>query len=974
MSLIKYSYIVLFGAFLWSAVYSDDREITASYITNVPKIDGKLDEYIWKSGVWFTDFKLISDPDKLAGVQTEFQIAYDDENVYIGARMREPDPGHLKIEEFRRDGAICHDDSFELMIDPFGDRHEYFHFSTNAVGVQYDAKQSCGGQFHDRRWNANWKVATSIGSNEWTLEMAIPYSELCLDTKRMGVWNFNVARQRWVGNKRELSSFSPMQGSFHIPQKFSRLYLPEVRLNKFFWEIKGPFDYHIESDKGDWVLAGKVNIKNDGSDNEKYKLLFKQVRQKGAIIGQVLVGELPIGVEREHGFRLPIERQDPLELLIELVNIDNPKEVYRAKRAMLDVEYKSMELQLLNPPYRNSIYANENISELKMMVRLVLVPKMTAGSKLQIHLLRKRTASIVSECEISKLSNVQEVSLPINDLVPGRYIVEAQIVDNKGEVIAKVSEVLRKLRHEEHEWRLDGSGVLLHNGVPFLPKGWFGMLPNELHLPYNALFMSTEEIGSEVETMEYLDSALKANAYAAIYPYTKKELESSKKNIGKPLAADEIKGIQERIKNFKKHPALMAWIIASQPEFDEILPERIRQIYAIITEEDPFHPAVIVNSTIGGIAQFMGMADITMIATTIPFAKREGATRPINMLSHYLELANKMDKKSAFWSGLQANDYSNTWNQLAGMPVFMELRNMVYQAIIGGVKGYFWQDYRYLYNFFEAKVGVDYLVRELDLLKDAILAPEEKGKILLQCADRNIIYISHKVVGKDSYLFLVNAGKMGQRVRIEIPSFEGIDKLYVLSEDRVIEVKDRAFSDDLAPYATHIYLTKEVKINGELGSLREVQEAIDDKNKAKKKVGDLAFADSGVKIVVSSCSDANLISKVNDGVLEGLSWASKKGEALPQWVELSWPKPIRAEKVIIYSDTIEHARVQIKRGEDWVDISDFTRRSGAHLRAIFEERELEEMRILITEKKLGASVVTLAEVEVYNSSTHEERQ
>lgn len=948
-----------------------ERELTASYLTMAPNIDGKLDDNVWKNGVWFTDFTLISNPKKLAEVQTEFQIAYDDENLYLAARMCEPESGRLKIEEFRRDGSIGQDDSLELMLDPACDRYAYFHFSTNTVGIQYDAKQSLGGEFHDIEWNASWKVATKIASKEWTLEMAIPLAELTLRKESGGEWGFNVVRQRRAGNNRETSSFSPMKGSFHMAQKFSKLNFQEEKFGKFFWKIKRPFDYHIEADKGDWILTGKVQIKNEGSENGKIKLIFKQIKQRGAMVAQVITDELLLGREKEYGFRLPVERQEPLELQIEIVNVDNVKEVYRLRRTLLDVSYKSMKLDLISPWYRNSIYPSESIAELKLLVRLALAPKVLAGSKLSLRLIGEKTKNVVSHLELENLSNVQEVHLPLGDIAVGEYIIEAQIIDSREDIVAKSTEVLKKLRQEENEWRLDSNRNLLHNGKAFLPQGWFKILPGETQMAssmtFNALFLSMEVMEDEERIKKYLDSIQKANAYAVIYPYLTEEMISSPKHVGRLLTTTEVKMMQQRVKNLKKHPALMAWIIADQPEIDSVLPARIKQVYAIISEEDPFHPVVIVNSNIKGITQYEKMADITM-ATFIPFMQGEVAVRPIDSVSYYLDVANKAaGKKVPLWFGFQAYAYGDDWSETVHLLKFVELRNMFYQAVINGVKGFFWHDYRYIYNYPEIKIGADYLARELNLLKNAIFAPKVNEKMNIQSVDKHAIYASHKMVDRDHYVFAVNTGYLRQTVQFETSLLKGIDKLYVLAENRIVKVNDGQFSDNFDPYATHIYSTKEFKDS--LGLLSDVEKSIDLANKAKKKGGNLAFSDNGMKIVASSYSKLSSINNINDGVFEGLTWISKESEPLPQWIELSWPEAICIGKVVIYSDTIEQAKVQINQDGDWVDIGDFVRQSGAHLRARFPERDLQKIRILITEKKPGTTFVNLSEIEVYNPLT-----
>lgn len=971
MRFFKYIGIILIGfVIICNELFCNDREIMANYITTKPLIDGKLDDEVWENGVWFTDFVLTSDIEKLAEVQTEFQIAYDEDNLYLAARMYEPEPGQLKIGEFRRDGAISQDDHLELMIGPSGNRQEYFHFGINAVGIQYDAKQNFGGEFYDVEWNTNWQAATKIGSRQWTVELAIPFSGLSLTKDSKSEWHMNVARQRCVGKQKELSSFSPMKGTFYCFPKFSKLIFPKEVFDKFYWKIKGPIDYHLGADKGDWILGGKVQIDNGTSENKKFKLLFKQINQKGAMVAQVITDTLANEGKKEYAFKLPVERQEPLQLQIEIVNDSNVKEIYRSKRVMLNVSYDLMDLEMLSPWYRNNIYFTEHIPELKLLVNLSLAQKVLTGSKLYLKLMGEKTKNVVSELELRNLTRLQEVNFPLGDIAHGNYILEGQVIDSQGALIAQSMENLKKLRNDDNEWRLKSTGALLHNGVPFLPQGWFKILPDEQSLNnysiYNAVFMPIDLIQDEEKIKKYLDSIQKANAYAIVYPYVSDAMVNSAKHLGRLLIGSEIQAIQQRIKILKKHPAVMGWIIADQPELNSILPERLKQLYSIIKEEDPFHPVIMVNSGLKGIVKYWGMADITVVTAFIPFIKEDEMATSIDWTSYYLDVANKITRnKVSFWVGLQTYDCANDYLESKRLLSFVELRNLFYQAVIGGVKGFFWHDYQYVYNYPELKLSADYLARELYLLKDAILAPKINENVIVKSNSKNGISLSQKIMDKDQYLFVVNTSPKKQTVKFESLSFEKIDRLFVLAENRIVRIKNNEFEDEFEPYATHIYSTKEHR--GEFSSLSDIEQAIDSVHKARKKEGNLAFADSGIKITASSYNEISSLNSINDGVIDGLLW--KTEGALPQWIEMNWPSPVRVEKILLFSDTIEHAKVQAKENGNWVTMGEFVRRSGSHLRAIFPEKELKQLRILITEKKPSASSISLSEIEVYNRLT-----
>lgn len=964
--------VLLLWTFCYGDVWAEGREpVVARKVTNSPKINGKLDDPVWKEGEWLTDFRLISGNNELAKVQTEFQIAYDEENLYVAARMYEPEPGKLKIEEYRRDGTVFRDDCFELMIDPYGDRYEYFHFIANAVEVQYDARQSCGGTYRDSGWNANWKVATKIGSNSWTIEMAIPFSELSIDKQSLGDWSFNVARQRWAGGKPERSSFGSMKGTFHVPEAFTELRLPEADLGRYLWRIKGPYSCDLEVDKEGWILTGKFRVKNLGSSKKYYKVIFKQVSRKASMIMHVLSDELSKGQEKKYVLRLPVERQDPLNIQVELVNAMNVKDIYGIKRMSMDSSFESINLQLLSPGYRNSIYPTEDFSEIRMNVKLALVSKILNRSTLRVRLLEEKSKKLVSELDVYEALKEQEVSLPIRDLNSGSYVLEVMVIGKNGDVIARTSEVIKKLKGEREEWRLGADGVLLHNGRPFLPKGWFKMLPEEMEstgeVPYNSIFIPKSTAFAEDDLEEYLDLMYEVGGHVVAYVYPKREM-MMLPQLGRELTVMEMREIRQHVKRLKNHPAIMAWVIGYQPELYAVLPERLKQVYAVVAEEDPFHPCLILNSSYGGAEKYLGIADIAMVSPSLPFSKEGGMERLGDLTGYYSEVdTDLIRKKAAIWTGLQAYDYGNARMEDIRIPSFLELRNMLYQGIVGGSKGCFWYNYEYSYNFPEVRIGVDHLVQELKILEDGILEGIDE-KMQVQSTDRSALRILQKVVGNEIYIIVVNSGDREQEVKFKVEGFIRSGRLHVLSENRSVAVdRDGRFEDRIAPYGVHVYMTK--KSRGALRSLAEVEKLIDRKNRLHKKIGNFAFRDEGVKVMASSSSIPDQLNKVNDGVFEGLEWSSNKEEELPQWVELSWKKPVYVGKVVIYSDTIERAIVQVNKDGEWMDVAEFVRRSGAHLRATFKDRYTDKLRVLITAKKPGVDAVTLSEVEVYNSST-----
>ena len=68
------------------------REITAIRLTKPLKIDGVLDESLYHDQPIQTFIQVDPDNGKLASENTDVWIAYDDEALYVGARLWDSEP------------------------------------------------------------------------------------------------------------------------------------------------------------------------------------------------------------------------------------------------------------------------------------------------------------------------------------------------------------------------------------------------------------------------------------------------------------------------------------------------------------------------------------------------------------------------------------------------------------------------------------------------------------------------------------------------------------------------------------------------------------------------------------------------------------------------------------------------------------------------------------------------------------------
>ena len=105
--------------------------------------------------------------------RTEVRILYDDEALYIGARMLDRQP---RPRLGRRDMDMSASDWLTVIIDARHDHRTSFGFEVNPAGVRRDQTRSDSDE--DDSWDPVWEVATSTGDSGWVAEMRIPFSQL----------------------------------------------------------------------------------------------------------------------------------------------------------------------------------------------------------------------------------------------------------------------------------------------------------------------------------------------------------------------------------------------------------------------------------------------------------------------------------------------------------------------------------------------------------------------------------------------------------------------------------------------------------------------------------------------------------------------------------------------------------------------------------------------------------------------------
>jgi hypothetical protein len=144
-------------------------------------VDGRLDEPIYGAVAPITEFiQQLPDEGEPVSERTEAWVLFDDDNVYVSARLWESFPESERVaNEMRRDAnQLRQNDSFSAVFDTFLDRRNAVIFLVTPIGGFSDVAVTNEGAGVNPDWNVVWDSRTSRFDGGWIVEMRIPFRSL----------------------------------------------------------------------------------------------------------------------------------------------------------------------------------------------------------------------------------------------------------------------------------------------------------------------------------------------------------------------------------------------------------------------------------------------------------------------------------------------------------------------------------------------------------------------------------------------------------------------------------------------------------------------------------------------------------------------------------------------------------------------------------------------------------------------------
>ena len=205
--------VLISTIFILSALgQQEKRNIQAIRIDKAPKIDGILDEDIWKNILPNTDFYMFEPSNEGLAPndrKTEVKIAYDDNAVYVAAYLYDDEPDKIASQFSQRDDTSAQADRFTVAINTYNDAINETRFIVTSAGTIADSRVSQNRQ--DFSYNVIFQCRISKDSKGWYAEYKIPYRTLRFPQVEIQNWSINFYRR--VINANETYSFSRVDRS-----------------------------------------------------------------------------------------------------------------------------------------------------------------------------------------------------------------------------------------------------------------------------------------------------------------------------------------------------------------------------------------------------------------------------------------------------------------------------------------------------------------------------------------------------------------------------------------------------------------------------------------------------------------------------------------------------------------------------------------------------------------------------------------
>ncbi|MDP7398570.1 MAG: sugar-binding protein [Lentisphaeria bacterium] len=178
-------------------------DLVAVKADSPPTIDGKLGDAVWERAA-ATVGGFVPGSAKPAAKWMSVRAATDDKQLYLAIQCQEPHPKRMRAVVKDGTADVWKDDCIELFVRTGPDALDFSQFIVNSIGAREE--------FHTRKGARDaslakriWSAAASVGTDRWTVELAIPFSLISPEPKRPPSLAVKIGREDQTGDELGLS-------------------------------------------------------------------------------------------------------------------------------------------------------------------------------------------------------------------------------------------------------------------------------------------------------------------------------------------------------------------------------------------------------------------------------------------------------------------------------------------------------------------------------------------------------------------------------------------------------------------------------------------------------------------------------------------------------------------------------------------------------------------------------------------------
>jgi hypothetical protein len=481
---------------------------------------------------------------------------------------------------------------------------------------------------------------------------------------------------------------------------------------------------------------------------------------------------------------------------------------------LLRVVDPPMQVVVRSPVYRGWI-TSQGPEQAQVHILLNLHDHDIPPQDVRLHA-RLRDSSGATRWELPAMTgkesgNAMDVVVPVRGLVPGIYDLELRLTGPDGKELQTAHQQLQRLADNfQPHCCIDEHRRLLVDGKPFFPLGMYFSGIHEADLKTYSASKFNCLMPYEPPNVMQMDLAAR---YGLKVIYSLKDF-----YIGTPHCppnvrseADEEPLVRARVRQFREHPALLAWYLNDELSLKYLA--RVEAHQRWVAEEDAGHPTWSVLYQVDDISAYINSFDC-IGSDPYPIARK-----PASLAGQWTaETFRQVARSRAVWQVPQAFTWGNyNKNEPQKMhdrtPSFEEERSMAWQCICEGATGlvfYSWFDLKRNPDapFDKHWEGLQRIAAEIDGLAPALLSIEPVRHVTMYGATSShdapawLHFIGRQHDGK-LYLFAVNDGDGEGVATFRLP--RPPNKVRVLGESRALVAHGSVIQDEFRKLGVHIY-------------------------------------------------------------------------------------------------------------------------------------------------------------------------